>query len=119
MKRHTLLALGVAGSLACSAATATTYLCTTDPSDVSYKACAEFDARSFVTMPSIGLLTEPSSADIFVVAEPAFVTRSSIESRADDALSSEFWTLPGTAVTYEPAVVTYHYGFDSAVDNIR
>ena len=130
MKRNTLLVFGVAAALGCGAASATTFLCETDPADVSYKACAEIDAASFVALPSVGLVTAPAlspSTDLYVAAEPAFVTGSTVESRAHDSLTSEFWRLPGTATTTygspawlpsEPAVVTYYY-FDSALDGIR
>jgi hypothetical protein len=66
MKRKTLLsALGVAGALACSAASATTYLCVQDPTDEYYMSCAEITSDALASSPLI---------EYAPASEPAFVT---------------------------------------------
>ena len=65
MKRKTLSALGVAGALACSAASATTYLCVQDPTDEYYMSCAEITSDALASSPSI---------EYAPASEPAFVT---------------------------------------------
>ena len=60
MKRRTLLALAVAGVLGSSAASAATYVCQTDPSDVSFKACAEMTSDSISSTQYYVLMPEPA-----------------------------------------------------------
>lgn len=64
MKRKTLWALGVAGAFACSAASATTYLCVQDSSDESYMSCAEITSDALASSPLIDYA--PASESAFV-----------------------------------------------------
>lgn len=73
MKRKTLLlAVGIAGALACSAVSATTYLCVQDPTDEYYMSCAELTSDALASSPLIEY--SPASEPTFVayyLTEPA------------------------------------------------
>ena len=99
MKRKTLLALGVAGVIGCSGASATTYLCELDPADVSFKACGEISSHTTASV--------QSSVDVVVAPEPSVVTYYTVEPPTRDLTVTEVW------VPVEPAGVTYYYSFDS------
>ncbi len=79
MKRKTLLVVGVAGALACSAASATTYLCVQDPTDEYYLSCAELTSDALASSP----LIEYSPA-----SEPTFVTYYLTEPASEEVAST-------------------------------
>lgn len=64
MKRKTLLAVGMAGALGCSAVSATTYLCVQDPTDEYYMSCAELTSDALASSPLIKYA--PASEPTFV-----------------------------------------------------
>ena len=101
MNRKTLLALGVASAFACSAASATTYLCYQDPSDVSFVSCAEIASDTLASSASVEFVPAP---------EPALMTYYLIEPGSEEIASADLW------LQSEPMVVTYFYTFDSALD---
>ncbi|HKA41467.1 MAG TPA: hypothetical protein VKF40_05695 [Burkholderiales bacterium] len=102
MKRKALLALGVTGALACGAASATTYLCYQNPSDVSLVSCAEIPSDA---------LASSASAEFVPALEPAFVTYYLIEP------ATESLAAPDLGLQSEPMVVTYFYAIDSVPDS--
>ena len=100
MKRKTLIALGLAGAFACSAASATTYLCVQDPTDVSFLSCAEIMSDALAS----------AAIEYVPAAEPTFVTyylmEPSLEPASDQIAESDLW------LRSEPMSVTYFYTFD-------
>jgi hypothetical protein len=120
----TILALGIAGAFGWSAASATTFLCVTDPSDISFKACAEVapDAfgssqpadslalsdPGFVKYSSIEYRDDSASADFMIVPEQSLAAYDSLELASEEVASSDVWLYS------DPMVVTYFYTFDSA-----
>ena len=102
MKRKALLALGVTGALACGAASATTYLCYQDASDVSLVSCAEIPSDT---------LASSASAEFVPAPEPAFVTYYLIEPATENVAASDL------GLESEPMVVTYFYAVDLAPDS--
>jgi len=131
MNRKTLLALAVAGGLGSSAASAATFLCETNPADVSYRACTEVVSGSSAAM-NFRLVPEHPVTTYYSVERP--VTAYSIErpatiyysfDQAPQPAPSEVRVVPSrTVTTYEysgqwpetePSVSTYrYYTFDSA-----
>lgn len=131
MNRKTLLALAVAGGLGSSAASAATFLCETDPADVSYKTCTEVasgssTAMTFRLVPQRPVTTYYSIEPVttYYSIERPVTTYYSFEQAPQPSLS-EFRVVPSrTVTTYEysgqwpetePSVSTYRYDtFDSA-----
>jgi len=123
--KTTLLALGVAGAFACSAASATTFLCAQDESDVSFNSCVEITNEALASRPTIEFVPtlepafvtyyaiepadELATVELWVVPQPELALYS-IEPAADDIASADLWLYS------EPMVVTYFYTFDSALE---
>jgi len=97
MKPKTLLALGVAGALSCSASTAETYLCTKDPADPSSLSCAKAPRDDRPYGPGAEQSIVPSSA---IVAYSLMVAGAGQDSPA--TASARLRTAP------PPSLATYN-----------
>jgi hypothetical protein len=130
MNRKTLLALAVAGGLGSSAASAATFLCETNPADISFRTCTEVVSGSSAAM-NFRPLPEPPVTTYYSIEHP--VTAYSIERPVATYYSfdqappspSQLRVVPSrTVTTYEysgqwpntePRVSTYrYYTLDSA-----
>lgn len=117
MKRKTFLALAVVGVVGSSAASAGTYLCQTDPSDVSFKSCIEvaYEARTGTNVMLVPALPAVSTSSVDQVREQIGRERNASLHGAIPGPVITTYDYSGVWPETEPSITRYqYYTLDSA-----